>query len=181
MRVAFDVKDRLLQFALHGVDGFEGVVLEDFLADFIPEIFLRIEFWCIGRQEQQRDVVGNREAAASMVGGAVENQQDILPGKSSRQDIDEALKACRIRCRHDQIDAGTVLRRNRAIQIDVFANELGGHLRPDAARRPARSRPVDPAETRFIGEHDPQPTAALGGRPPNLPYRAWKAAFLKSC
>src|ERR1700731_636466 len=56
-----------------------------------------------------------------MVGGAVENQEDILPGKLSRQGGEEDLKARRIRSRHDQIDASPILRRDRAVQIDVFA------------------------------------------------------------
>jgi hypothetical protein len=50
--ITFDIEDRLFEFGAHGVDGFEGVVLEDFLTDFIPEIFLRVEFWRIGRQEE---------------------------------------------------------------------------------------------------------------------------------
>src|SRR5258707_504567 len=107
-----------------------------------------------------------------MFWSSIEDQQDVLPGKSSRQDVKEALEACRVRCRHDQIDAGPVLRRDGAIQIDVFANELAGHLRPDAAWRPARPWPVDAAETRFIGEHDAQPTPAPCGRPPRPPTRA---------
>src|ERR1700720_295745 len=97
-----------------------------------------------------------------MVGGAVENQEDILPGKLSRQGCEEGLKARRIRSRHDQIDTSPILRRDRAVQIDVFANELGGDFRPDANRSPARPWPVDPAETRFIGEQDPQATASPG-------------------
>src|ERR1700682_4658683 len=95
-----------------------------------------------------------------MVGGAVENQEDILPGKLSRQGVEEDLKARRIRSRHDQIDTSPILWRDRAVQIDVFANELGGDFGPDADRGPARPRPVDPAETRFIGKQDPQATAA---------------------
>lgn len=64
-----------------------------------------------------------------MVGGAALNQEDILPGKLSRQGIEEGLGAGRMRCRHDQIDARPVLRSDRAVQIravqiDVFANEL---------------------------------------------------------
>ena len=89
-----------------------------------------------------------------MVGGAVENQEDILPGKLSRQGVEEDLEARRIRSRHDLIDTRPVPWRDRAVQIDVFANELGGDLRPDADRGPARPWPVDPAETRFIGEQD---------------------------
>src|SRR5260370_21956540 len=52
--IAFDIEDGLFELGVHGVDGFEGVVLEDFLADFIPEIFLRVELCRLGRQEEQR-------------------------------------------------------------------------------------------------------------------------------
>jgi hypothetical protein len=55
--IAFDIEDRLLELGADGVDGFEGVILEDFLADFIPEIFLGVELWRIGRQEEQRDII----------------------------------------------------------------------------------------------------------------------------
>ena len=78
----------------------------------------------LGRQEEQQDIVGKCEISAAMIGRAVENQEDILPGKPARQDIQEALEASRVRGRHNQIDAGPVLRTNRTVQIDVFANEL---------------------------------------------------------
>jgi hypothetical protein len=113
-------------------------------------------------------------------GGAVENQEDILPGKLSRQGVEEDLKARRIRSWHDQIDTTPILRRDRAVQIDVFANELGGDFQPDADRGPARPWPVDPAEARFIGEQDPQVTASPGGSPLGFPYSIWKAIFLKA-
>ena len=115
-----------------------------------------------------------------MVGGSIEDQEDILPGKPSRQDIEEALEARRVRCRHDQIDACSVLRTDRAIEVDIFANELRSDVGPDAARCPARPWPVDPAEPRFIGKHDPQPPTASGCRPPCPLYGTWEAAFLKS-
>ena len=115
-----------------------------------------------------------------MVGGAVEHQEDIVPGKLSRQDVEEGLEAARVRCRHDQINASPVLWRDRAVQIDVFANELGGDLGPDADRRPAWPWPVDPPEPRFIGEHDSQLTAALSGSPPGFPHSIAKAVFLKA-
>ena len=141
---------------------------------------LGVELWRVRRQEEQRDIVGEREVAAAMVGSAVENQEDILAGKLSRQDVEESLEARRIRSRHDQINAGPVLRRDRAVQIDVFANELGGDLGPDADRGPAWPWPVDPTETRFIGEHDPQATTSPGGRPLGFPHSGWKAIFLKA-
>jgi len=59
-------------------------------------------------------------------------------------------------------------------------NELGGDLGPDADRDPARPRPVDPAETRFIGEQDRQAAASLGGSQLGFPHSIWKAIFLKA-
>src|ERR1700704_323438 len=50
---------------------------------------------------------------------------------------------------------------------------------PDADRCPAWPWPVDAAETRFIGKHDPQVTASPGGSPLGFPHSIWKAIFLK--
>jgi hypothetical protein len=84
---------QVIPLCIHGVDGFEGIVLEDLLTDFIPEVFLRIEFRRVRRQEQHCDIARNREVAAAMVGSSIEDQEDILPDKPSRQDIEEALEA----------------------------------------------------------------------------------------
>jgi hypothetical protein len=40
-----------IEFGTQSVDRFEGIVLEDLLTDFIPEIFLQIDFERVGRQE----------------------------------------------------------------------------------------------------------------------------------
>src|SRR5260370_10419723 len=92
-----DVEDCLPELGAHLVHGLKRVVLEDFFADFIPEIFLRIEFRRIGRKIQQRDVVGNSKVAAAVVGGAVEDQQDVLPRKLAPEELNEALEAFGIR------------------------------------------------------------------------------------
>jgi hypothetical protein len=42
-----------------------------------------------------------------MVGGAVEHQKNILPGKLSREDVEEDLEARRIRCRPIKSQTGT--------------------------------------------------------------------------
>jgi hypothetical protein len=65
---------------------------------------------------------------------------------------EEDLEACRIRHRHEQIDARSVLRADRSVQVDVFANELGGDLGPGADGSPARPWPIDTAEASLIGE-----------------------------
>ena len=50
-------------------------------------------------------------------------------GRTCAQHVEEGLKTGGVRSRHDQIDANSVFRRNRAVQIDVFANELGSDYR----------------------------------------------------
>src|SRR6185437_235585 len=97
-----------------------------------PQVFLRIELWRIRREIQERDVVGNDKVTAAVVGRTIENQQNILASKLARQHVEEGLKACRIRSRHNQIDASAVLGRDRTVQVDVFADELGGHFGPRA-------------------------------------------------
>ena len=49
--MVFEIEDGLLKLGPDGVDGFEGVVLEDLLADFVPYIFLRVELRRVGRKE----------------------------------------------------------------------------------------------------------------------------------
>ena len=75
MRPSIDVGDSLVELGVHGIDRFKGIILEDLLADFVPEIFLRIEFRRIGWKTQERDVVGNGELAGAMVGSAVDNRR----------------------------------------------------------------------------------------------------------
>ena len=82
--------------------------------------------------------------------------------------------------RHDQINASTILWRDRTVQIDVFADELGGHFGPRADRRPARPQPVHAAKARFIGEHDAQVPSAPGGSPAGFLHSIRKAVFLNA-
>ena len=43
--VAFNVKCRLFELIANLIHRLEGIVLKDFLADLVPDIFLRIQFW----------------------------------------------------------------------------------------------------------------------------------------
>jgi len=70
--------------------------------------------------------------------------------------------------------------RDRAVQIGVFANELGGGLEPRADRCPARPDSIHAPEAGFIGEHDTQLPPAPGGSSPSLPYSIRKTVFLKA-
>ena len=57
--IALDVENGLPKFCAHGVHGFKGEVLEDLLANFVPEVLLRVQLRRIGWQEQKRDVVSH--------------------------------------------------------------------------------------------------------------------------
>jgi len=128
----------------------------------------------------KHDVAGDVEIVAVMVAGTVHEQQDELPPIPSGQCLEKNLEAFGIGRRHDQIDASSILGTDGAIEIHVFANELGGDLRPGASGSPARSRAVHPAKARFVGEHDAQAATTSGGKPPGSPHSIWKAVFLKA-
>src|SRR5262245_61636331 len=128
----------------------------------------------------QQDIGGDYELVAAMISGSVHKQQDKLPGIFLGQCVQKNLEALRIRRRQNQIDAGSVLGADCAIEVDVFTNELRGDLRPDADGSPARPRLVDPTEARLVGKHDPQATAAPGGSSLGFPHRVGKTGFLKA-
>ena len=92
--VALHVEDGAPELGADGVHRFERIVFEDFFTDFIPQVFLRIELRRIRRKIQEHDVVGNDKVAAAVVGGTVENQQNVLASKLARQHVEEDLEAC---------------------------------------------------------------------------------------
>ena len=51
----------LLQLPDDGVQVVEHSIGKLLLAQFIPDMFLRIQFGCVGRQAQQPDVLGDRQ------------------------------------------------------------------------------------------------------------------------
>src|SRR5262245_13687089 len=103
-----------------------------------------------------------------MLSGTVRSPQRWLgaPSRTSKMSCRANLRASTSRktwkhsvfeVGHDQIDASAILRRDRTVQIDVFADELGGDTGPCTSRRPARPHSIHSAETRLISEHDAQP------------------------
>jgi len=59
-----------------------------------------------------------------MIAGFVYKQQVELPGVLLGKCLQENLEALRIGRRHDQIDAGSTLRTDSAIQVDVFSRRI---------------------------------------------------------
>lgn len=165
---------------LHGGHGFECAILEDFLANFVPEIFFGVELGPIGRKKQQRDLAGNDEVAIAVIERAVEYQQNVLMGDFLHQNAEEGLEICRIQGWHDQIDTSAVLGRGRAVQVDVFADELGAELGPGVERCSAAAVAGHEAEVGFVTKHDTEPQPSPEGGPPGFSHIIRKAHFLKS-
>ena len=63
----------------------------------------------------QHDIGRDLELVAMMIAGTIHKQQDELPGVLLGQCGQKNLEAFRIGCRHDQIDASSVLRADGAI------------------------------------------------------------------
>jgi hypothetical protein len=78
-----------------------GVVLEYFLPNFVPEIFLRVQLWRVRGEEMQDDIGGDLEFVAVVIAGSVDKKQDEVPGIFLRQGLQKNLKAFRIGRRHD--------------------------------------------------------------------------------
>ena len=67
----FEIECGLLEFVIDFVHRFECVVLEDFLADLLPKIFLRVGLGRVGRQKLQPDFARDHEIAGAVVGRAI--------------------------------------------------------------------------------------------------------------
>src|SRR3984893_8919735 len=133
-----------------------------------------------GGRYKSMTLSGTTRSPQRWLGGTVENQQNVLASKLARQHVEENLEACCIRSRHDQIDASAVLRGDRAVEIDIFADELRGDRGPRADWCPARADAAHAAETRLISEHDAQASTAPGSGPPGFSHSIRKAVFLKA-
>jgi hypothetical protein len=59
-------------------------------SQILPHVFDRIEFWSIGRQTEQRDIVGNGQALSGLVpSGAVTDQYGMGVGADLLADFDQ--------------------------------------------------------------------------------------------
>src|ERR1017187_4059384 len=70
----------LVQLTDDGVQMVKHPVGEFFLAQLIPDMFLRIQFGRVGRQGQQPNVLGNRQVFSLMRTGSIQHHQDEVAG-----------------------------------------------------------------------------------------------------
>ena len=76
--VLFQLTEGVAQVVFECVDRLKDTVVKPLLAQLIPEMFDRIEFWRVGREREEPKVCGERERAGLMPDGAIENHDDAL-------------------------------------------------------------------------------------------------------
>src|SRR5258707_2938641 len=79
VRIAFDVECSVLKLCVDLLHGLEGVVLEYFLPNLVPQIFLRGQLGRIGREKMQHDVGGYVDIVAYMCACTILELQDYAP------------------------------------------------------------------------------------------------------
>ena len=136
-----------------GVKALEDPVVEEFLAQFIPDVFNRVELRGIGRKFQQVDVGRGLECLTAMPACTVNHHDDMLVGVTCRDLVEEQLHAFGVDVRQDQAVEVASAHVHRAIGIGVFVRQ---HGLADGAHRlgsPAPAHVRDASEARLVLVH----------------------------
>ena len=76
---------------------------EEALFEVEPHTLDRVQLWRVGRQRQQRDVVGNAQRAGTVPAGLIEHHRDVLVVADGRSEaVEERLHRLGIHVRHDE-------------------------------------------------------------------------------
>ena len=146
-----------------GIEALEDTVVEMFFAQFVPEMFLGIQFGRIWRQEQQAQIVGQAEATAFVPAGAIEHHDQIVARVAAGNLVEEDLHAVGVDMRQHQAVEATVPWTDRAIGVGILLRHHGANERPGGTAAPAIAGVRDASESGFVLEHQPQwPTVAPG-------------------
>ena len=75
------------------VEGFEGLVVEALLFEDFPEVLDGVEFRRVGRQGNQRDILGKFLCFRAVGGGSVEHQDNVFIGVSIAEFFEKNIQA----------------------------------------------------------------------------------------
>ena len=134
------------------------------LPEFVPEVFLRIQFRGIRWQEQQAQIVGQAEVFAFVPAGAIKDHDDVVVWVAAGDLVEEDLHAIEIDMWQHQTVEGAVLEADRAIGVGILLRHHGMDERPGRATAPAVAGVRDATETCLVLEHQPQRPAVVPAR-----------------
>ena len=137
IRVAGHAGQALLQWPDHRVQVVEHSVRELLFAQFIPDVFLRIQLGRIGRQGKQADVIGNDEFLGFVRAGSIYDHDNQF-GRVSLADLGEELSHAESVHLPAQPPIQLPLQwADRAVDVNKLAFLAITDHRPQRSRRPA--------------------------------------------
>jgi len=149
----------LLKLAEHSGHVGKHPVGKFFLAQFLPEVFLWIEFRRIGREAVQPDILGHHQGFGHVRTGPIDDHEHELLGVH-RADLGEELPhALRVHLRAEHPVMLAFERTDRPIHIGELARVTIVHHRARRGRRPAATDAHHAPKTRFVLKHQPHPAA----------------------
>jgi hypothetical protein len=155
------------------IDRVEYQVVEEFLTQLVPKVFYRVEFWRVGRQGQQPNIVRHLQGLACVPACTVQYHDNFLVRMTRGDFLQKDLHAVCIDVRQDQTVEMTAVRIDGSIALGVFMGQHGAGHRAQRIRRPGAPYIGDSTESRLVLEHQADGRAP-GELLPDLRKRVWK-------
>ena len=76
-----------------GIEAIEDAIVEILFPKIVPEVFLRIQFGEVRREEQQAKIVREMEVLGFVPAGAIEDHDDIVVRVATGNLVEEDLHA----------------------------------------------------------------------------------------
>lgn len=138
---------------LQSIQALEDTVVEELLAQLIPDVLYRVEFWRIGRQAQQVNVVRGFELGTAVPASAIDNHDDLFVRMTLRDFVEKQLHAPRVDMwQHQTVEfASTDI--DSAKDVGVFVRQHSLAYRPHRLGSPAAAHIRDAPKTRLVLKH----------------------------
>ncbi len=155
IRIVFEIAQRDDQVVFESLNALEDAIVEMLLTQFVPEVFLGIEFGRVRRKKQQAKVIGQAQIVAPVPPGTIEYHHDVVVGVAAGDFVEEDLHATGVDMRQHQTVEAAILRTYRAIGVGVLLCHHGGDQRPRWSPAPAVACVADASKPGFVLEHQP--------------------------
>ena len=159
--ICFECHEPLGEGAFDRIEISDEVVGEAVLAKRLPEVFGRVEFGAVWRQENQPHVGRHAQFACQVPARLVHDHHHKLLGMALGYLGQEQRHRLGVDPRQHQTVHHAVVRADRAEGIDVFALKPGAHHGSRVVRRPAAAGRAQQPEAPLVMEHQPYAATLL--------------------
>ena len=124
-------------------------------AQILPDVLPGVELGGIGRQRDQRDVVGDGEIFGDMVASAIDDKRGVRAGRDLAADLSQVQgHDLGIGGRHDERGGGAALRASGAEDVGPVVASVARRTRPGSALGPDAGQRALLADARLVLEPD---------------------------